>query len=346
MLMFIKVLALYIGTVIGAGFASGQEVLQFFISYGVDGIYGVIVVTICFAYLGMIIMYLATKFKSGSYQELLPYLIGPMYKIMDYLSLIMLLGGLGIMLAGSGAVLNQYLGVPNYIGIFAAVIITITVIFGGVERVLSANLILVPIKLVVVCLITILVISNQATMVPTQVVPAAKPLVASNWFWASILYVSYNMIVPLAALSSVGRLITPKIGVLAGLTGGIILGVITGLITIAGLSFYPEIAKYPVPMLYMAEAVAPVLRTVFALLIWMAILTTAIANAHGFASRIAPNDGKKYKLTGAGVCIAILPLTTLDFAQLVQKLYPMFGYAGLILLVSLVIMPIIRLIKK
>ncbi|MBM7855805.1 putative membrane protein YkvI [Desulfohalotomaculum tongense] len=345
-LMFLKVLTLYIGTVIGAGFASGQEVLQFFINYGTKGIWGVVVVTVCFSYLGMIIMYMATKFKSGSYQEILPFLMGPTSRIMDVLSLIMLVGGLGIMLAGSGAVINQYLGLPNYAGILAAAAVTIIVILGGVERVLAANLILVPIKLLVVCVIAIMAIANQTALIPAPVVPVTKPLVASHWLWASILYVSYNMVVPLAALSSVGRIVTPKIGILAGLTGGAVLGLTTGLITMAGLSYYPEITNYPVPMLYLAETIAPVLKTVFALLIWVAILTTAIADAHGFASRIAPGGGKLYKLVGTGICVAVLPLTKLDFAQLVQKLYPMFGYAGLILLAALLVIPVLRFSLK
>lgn len=346
-IMFAKVLTMYIGTVIGAGFASGQEVLQFFISYGGQGLWGVLVVTIFFAYLGMIVMYIATKFNSGCYQDILPYLMGPAAKLMDVLSLIMLVGGLGIMLAGSGAVVNQYFGLPNNIGVIAALIITVAVIWGGVERVLSANLILVPLKLLAVCLIAVLAISKQTSFMPSHVVPVSKQMVASNWLWASILYVSYNMVVPMAVLSSLGRIVHPAVGITAGVTGGVILGITIGLVTIAGLNFYPEITNYPVPMLFIAANITPLFKTAFAVLIWMAMLTTAIADTHGFASRIAPKGGKLYKIVGTGICFAVIPLTKLDFAQLIQKLYPAFGYGGLILLISLLIIPLVRLgIKK
>lgn len=42
----------YAGTVIGAGFASGQELLQFFASYGWFGLLGVCVATILFTVFG------------------------------------------------------------------------------------------------------------------------------------------------------------------------------------------------------------------------------------------------------------------------------------------------------
>ena len=39
----LKVVFVIIGTLIGAGFASGQEIYTFFFSYGINGIFGIIV---------------------------------------------------------------------------------------------------------------------------------------------------------------------------------------------------------------------------------------------------------------------------------------------------------------
>ena len=44
--------SVYVGTVIGAGFASGQEILQFFGKHGYKGILGVMVITVLFSLLG------------------------------------------------------------------------------------------------------------------------------------------------------------------------------------------------------------------------------------------------------------------------------------------------------
>ncbi len=43
-----KIAATYIGTIVGAGFASGQEVLQFFGVFGIKGLWGLLLATALF----------------------------------------------------------------------------------------------------------------------------------------------------------------------------------------------------------------------------------------------------------------------------------------------------------
>jgi uncharacterized membrane protein YkvI len=71
-----KVISAYIGAVIGAGFASGQEIMQFFILHGNSGLIGAGMAAALFAYLGGLVMYLAITMHSGSYKKLFCYLLG------------------------------------------------------------------------------------------------------------------------------------------------------------------------------------------------------------------------------------------------------------------------------
>lgn len=342
--LLIKLVATYIGAIIGAGFASGQEILQFFVLFGYQGLMGVLLSTALFAYLGGTVMYLSVRLRAGSYQELLSYLLGPWAsKFMDILSLFMLVGGLGVMLSGSGAVMREYMGMPEWLGICLGVGVVIYVILHGLNGLLTINVILVPLKLIGICLIAGLAIINQG--LPQEATLLNSKGIGGHWIWASFLYVSFNMIVPVAVLSSMGKTISAKTGIYAGALGGVGLGLAILMVTLAGLTFYPNVANYEVPMLYMASCVSNILRPVFAVLIWVAILTTAIANAHGFASRLAPEGGKRYNFFGIGACLVVLPLTYFDFSFLVKILYPLFGYAGLVLLVSLLIVPIVKLHK-
>ncbi|MEG6510397.1 hypothetical protein [Desulforamulus ruminis] len=339
--MVIRLVATYIGAVIGAGFASGQEILQFFILYGYKGLLGVLVATILFAYLGAKVLELSVRLKCSNYQELLAYLLGPWAgSFMDKLSLFMLIGGLGVMLSGSGAVLQEYMGLPRWIGIGLALVFVIAVIFNGLRGLLAVNVILVPVKLLAVAIIACLALAFKG--LPQNLPVLSGQGVGGHWLWASLLYVSFNMVVPLAVLSSMGRAVSKRVGIYAGLLGGLGLGVAVALVTLAGLAFYPEVAHYQVPMLYMASGVSSLLKPVFAILIWLAIMTTAIANAHGFASRLAPEGGRRYRVIGVLACFAVLPLTNIGFADLVKLLYPLFGYAGLLLLAALLVVPLFK----
>lgn len=343
--LFVKVTAAYIGAIIGAGFASGQEILQFFIMFSNYGLWGVVLATVMFSYLGALVMYLSARFRSTNYRHLLPYLLGKRAAVlMDWLSLIMLVGGLAVMLAGSGAVFEEHLGLPYWLGTALAATITCLVILGGLQGVLLANLVLVPVKIGAIALVCFLALTWHGTALQTLPVESTAK-VAGHWAWSSILYVSYNMIVPVAVLSSLGQTVSARIGVLSGIVGGLVLGATAALITMAGLAFYPEVTSYQVPLLFIASKLGHWLRLIMGVLIWLAILTTAIADAHGFASRLAPRQDGKYKLIGVGIVIAALPLAGLNFTKLVQVLYPLFGYAGLLLLGALIISPIYQRLK-
>ncbi|WP_066634161.1 YkvI family membrane protein [Desulfolucanica intricata] len=346
-ILLIKTTSLYIGAVIGAGFASGQEILQFFVSHGWLGIWGIVVATMLFSYLGALVLFLAVKYQTSGYQDLLPYVLGKFgFKILDVLSLLMLIGGLGVMFAGSGAIFSEHLGLSSKVGITAALCITVIVILGGLKRVLAANVILVPLKLLAVTVISILAIFNRCGVSYNVLEITYTNNFVSNWFLAGILYVSYNMIVSLAVLSTLGKNINTRIGIVSGIWGGLILGLSAGFIALAELSYYPEITEYEIPLLYIANQLGSKFHYGFGFLVWMAMITTAIANVHGFVSRFTVQNSKSYKTLGVIVCLFVLPLTVFNFGELVKIIYPLFGYAGLVILLALLVFPGYSLLKR
>lgn len=342
-----KVVTAYVGAVIGAGFASGQEIMQFFILHGSGGLKGVALATALFAYLGGLVMFLSITMRSTSYREILSFLLGPLAgKLMDVLNLIMLLGGLSVMMAGSAAVFGEQFGLPARAGVWVVAALTSLVILGGLEGVLTANVFLVPLKFLAVAVISLAALFGSGDSANS--LPAAQPGggVAGHWVLAGFLYVSYNMVVPVAVLSSLGRIVPLKLGVAGGVLGGLLLGLAVSLVALAGLAYLPEVASYQIPLLYLAGHLGVEFRRALGLLIWLAILTTAIADAHGIASRLAPEGGSRYRFFGIGACLLALPLSGFSFAGLVRLLYPLFGYAGLVLLAALLYVPIVTIFRK
>lgn len=336
-----KVVTAYIGAVIGAGFASGQEIMQFFILHGTSGLKGVALATALFAYLGGYVMFLCTSLKATSYKDILNLLLGPKVgRVMDILNLLMLLGGLSVMLSGSAAVFGEQFGLPARAGVLVVVTLTVLVILGGLNGVLTANVFLVPLKFLAVSIISLAALSLGGGPENQQPVGPAACGVAGHWAIAGFLYVSYNMVVPVAVLSSLGRSVPRKIGVAGGILGGLLLGTAVFLVTMAGLRHLPGASAYQIPLLYLAGRLGYGFRLALGLLIWLAILTTAIAQAHGFASRLAGGAQKPYRIFGIGACLLALPLSGFSFSVLVRFLYPLFGYAGLVLLIALLVAPI------
>jgi uncharacterized membrane protein YkvI len=342
-----KVVSLYIGGVIGAGFASGQEILQFFILHGANGLKGVALATALFVYLGGYVMFISTSLKTTGYMKLLTLLLGQRAgKIIDILNLCMLLGGLSVMLSGSAAVFGEQFGLPARAGALVVASLTALVILGGLDGVLTANVFLVPIKFLAVSLVSLAALYMGGGPAVLEPVMPASAGVAGHWALASFLYVSYNMVVPLAVLSSLGRTVPPKIGVAGGVLGGLLLGLSVCLVTLAGLRHTPEVSTYQIPLLYLAGSLGQGCRQAIGILIWLAILTTAIAQAHGLASRFSGGTLKTYRIFGIGACLLALPLSCFNFAALVRFLYPLFGCAGLVLLLALLLAPLTKFFRK
>jgi len=339
---------MYAGAVIGAGFASGQEVMQFFTVYGIKGLWGVIVATMLLAYLGASILFLSVKYGTGNYLLLINNLSAPwVAKIFDLLSMVMLLAGLSVMLSGSGAVFSEYLNIAAWPGVLFLLFTVGLVLTGGLAGVIRFNSVLVPVKIAAIIIISLLVLAMcKSGAPPVEGMRSSFFVSPGNWFVSGVLYVSYNMILVLAVLSTLGDRVTSRRAVAGGLVGGVVLGIAVGMLLLAQLKLYPTIANYKVPVLFMAGEIGDMLRIPVAILIWLAILTTAVANAHGLAARFAPPGSVKYKLVGVGCTLLALPLARLDFDRLVGTIYPIFGYAGLLMMFVLFISPLLPFIKR
>lgn len=337
---------LYAGTVVGAGFASGQEILRFFGVYGVAGVWGVAVAALLFAYLGAAVLTAAVRLRATSYRQVLNHLLGrPAAGVMDFLALVMLVAMTGVMLAGSGAVFQEQFGLPPLGGVLVLATLICAVIITGLSGLVAINAFLVPLKITLVtavCLAALLLGGGPDT--GGAGVAAGGGAGTGHWLLAAVLYVSYNLVAPVAVLSSLGCHLSPEQAVLGGAAGGLLLGAAAGVVTLAVVVFYPALALCQLPILFLAGLLHPAAQLLIAAVVWVAIFTTAIANAHGFASRIGLPGSRRYRLAGIGLTLAVVPLALADFATLIRVLYPLFGYGGLILVAALLWRPLGRVL--
>ncbi|PKM87374.1 MAG: hypothetical protein CVU87_09755, partial [Firmicutes bacterium HGW-Firmicutes-12] len=110
-----KVAATYIGTVVGAGFASGQEVLQYFGYFGYGGILGLVIAGILFYYFGKQILILGKKLKAESHVPIIYYAGGKRIgKLLDYIITFFLFGAVTTMAAGAGAIFQEQFNLPVF----------------------------------------------------------------------------------------------------------------------------------------------------------------------------------------------------------------------------------------
>jgi len=333
-----KIAATYVGTVVGAGFASGQELLQFFVSYGSAGFIGTAITGLLFAWLGSQLLTLGSRLRATGYHEIIYYLCGVRIgRALDNLIAFFLFGGLVIMLAGVGTVFRDFLDLPYNTGL--AVIsgaIFITVLF-GVKGIASANLIVTPFLVVFTIMIGLNSFEYHGldhSLLTFEPQPMLQP--APHWLLASLLYVSYNLVLGATVLGPLGAQIgSARVRALGGLIGGLILAVLAAFISVVIALHYPDVLHYEVPMLYVSSIQQSWSHYAYALTVLKAMYSTALASLFGCATKMEHATGLTFRLSILVVMAASLICSQFGFASLIGMLYPIFGYVSLYFVIKL-----------
>ena len=327
----LQVAATYIGAVMGAGFASGQEIQQFFINFERKGLWGILVSALLFAFLGWVMLDLQKRWKVNSYTEFFARLFGKYWgnKIDIFISLLLFIG-MTTMMAGAGAIFREYLEMSSWLGIFlTAFVIALALWFKG-EGVLWINTFLIPLKFIFCLGLALWAIIMATGTKGIEVGVATNPLI-QNWFLSGILYVSFNLTLAMVVFSSLGKEIQNLEGKIGAVFGGLALGLFAFVIGLALLRF-PEFKDFEIPMVAVAGKLGTWPAFFYVLVLWLAMVTAAIGNGFSLVRHLE----KKLKINYQRGTIALLaltvPLAGIKFSFIVKSIYPIFGYLGLIFL--------------
>lgn len=324
----------YIGTVVGAGFASGQEIYQFFGKFGSIAFVGVLFSVALFAFMGYRLMDLGRRLEATSYRELTVYLFGPVIsKVVDWVLLVMLFGLTVAMLAGAGELFHERLGLNFQAGALVTIGVTFVTILGGTRGLLRANTLIVPMMIGFVFFAGVHTWLHR----PAPPVDFAAPANSLVPILSAIVYAGLNVGLSVGVLVPLGREINDKQilrrGALLGAAG---LGTMLVVILYVLLAYSPTALTYQLPMAYIAAKIGPVVQWMFILVLWGEIYSTLVGNVYSILVSF-PSSRTLQRATRAG-CLLLLALflSHIGFSNIVGIGYPIFGWVSLLLLVALI----------
>ncbi len=309
----------FAGAVIGAGFATGREVVDFFTRFGRGGLGGVLLATLLFTWVGVVILQVTLSHPVYSYADLLRVLLPWKWLVflMDQVFMVTLLAGVGVMTAAGATVLGGW--GPGYpLGCLGFLALSALLLRTGGKGFLRANCWLVPgmaLLIAALCLV--------------QIAVPALGMAARGPFSSALLYVSFNTAIAGVALSTLKEQLDRKTALLGGGLGGLMVGLL--LLLIYGAT--RGLAAGEIPLLSLAQVWLGKWQWLYALVLLAAVLTTALANIHGLASRMA--DGLGYWPTVFGTSVLGFAIAQGGFARLVRVLYPLLGLGNVVLLAGL-----------
>lgn len=329
----------FIGVIVGAGFASGQELLQFFTSFGALGIVGTVVATVLFAFLGMNLSQLGSRFQTTSHQHVIYHICGKYLGIVvDVIITFFLFGVTVVMFSGAGAIFEQQFGISSFVGSIFMAGLTIASVMLNVKKVIILISTVTPFLLLLVIAITVHSLLNyDISSTELQAAGATGNQGASHWLVAALLYVSYNIAAGAAMLTVMGGTVKDeKVAAWGGIIGGVGLGILILLINISMLTQLKEIAAVPMPMLFIANNISPTMGAIMSVILLGMIYNTAVGMLYAFSARLVKPETARFKGSVVLFGAAAFGASFVGFITLVGTVYPVMGYLGFTLIAAII----------
>ena len=333
----IKVVFVIIGTFIGAGFASGQEIYLFFFSYGINGIIGILISSILMGYVISKTLKIIKQNNVHNYKEFLDIIIykkitknnknSSIAKLINLVVNTFTLVTFFIMIAGFGTYFAQEFGINQIVGSFVLATITYIILNTSVKGVVKANGIIVPILIILVGIIGILNLKNLPLL---QIKNYMIPNNNIGYILQAILYASYNSILLIPVLITLNKYIknNKQINKISIFSSGII-AIMSTLIFLLLTKVDVDIEKLEMPAVYVVSNMFYILKYFYGFVILGSIFTTAISLGISFVQNTSKNE-KSYSHIVLIMCITSVVVSKIGFSNLVNLLYPVFGYLGLL----------------
>ena len=334
----LEVATVFTGSFLGAGFLSGQELLQFFGVFGGYGIAGMVLAIAAFVFFSLLVLSIARKtgrmeFDRVILQPELPWL----RTFLSGVFLFFLFDVMVAMIAGAGALLEQTSGLPAVAGNGLVAMLVLAVALTGAAGMLASFNIVVPL-LVAAALAIALAAPFRLPMEPVEALPFSdgNPLLG-NWLCSALSFISYNMMAAVSILVPLSAGMEERT-VRRGLTlGTALLTLIFTAILLPMILFRSVVGAVELPMLELADRVAPVLGVIYAILLLAGMFTAALSSLFAITSRLQLWAGGRLATRRVTVLLCVLSFlgSIFGFKNVVSFVYPICGYIGLLALAGI-----------
>lgn len=327
-----KVAFLYMATIIGAGFASGQEIIQFFSMYYAGGFFGIVLAGLLFSIVGYVVLNKVFSERISSYDEFLFPMTGyTLGKIMEIIVILFMACIMCVMIAGLGNVLSELSGLEYRYCVAISALATLIAIMTNIRGIVTLSSFLSPILIAGIIFIGFYILASKDTSVFN--IYGKVKMLTDNWVFSAILYVSYNTILSTVLMTRMlPYLKSNRVSKWGGILGGGMLCITALILNSALYFFYPHSIVSEIPVLGIIQHNSRLLADIYSVILILAMFTSAVTSGYCLSERLSAKLKVNYKLIAAVFCAVVIPASSLGFSSLIATLYPIFGYLGLFLL--------------
>lgn len=271
--------------VIGGGYATGRELVEFFFDGGpLSGLIGLLVTMVIWSCVCVLTFVLAWVTRSYDYKAFFKTLLGPFWIVFEaaYVALILLV--LSVFAASAGEICRSLFGWPLIAGtaILMAGIATVSA-YGNT----AVELLFKYVTVFLYAVYAVFFVLMMTEFGDRSIASLAMPVHGSAWLSGGIKYAGYNLIGAVVILPVLRHLVTRRDAVVAGLLCGPLAAAPAILFFLCLIAFYPAVGDVPIPSGFLLDRLdLPVFQIVFQLMVLSALLESGTGLVHALSERV------------------------------------------------------------
>lgn len=335
-----------IAFLIGSGFATGQEIMQYFATYGYWGGATVLLVLILLIFVSLYLVEMGFKHQFEPDNEIYQYMFGKRIgRVMDIYVTFFIYLSFVVMVAGAQATGQEQYGFTGYTFVIVFTLIVALSVFFGLDRLVDIIGNIGPVIIVLTLLVAFWSIGLNAGKIPgamdrMMALNEAGLLqrASSNWFFSALSYIGFVTWWLIAFLVNIGKneknIKDAKQGVL---WGSIVFALATIVVSFAIFINLDVLYDSQIPTLALAREIAPWLAKLYSITVILGIYTTAVSLLWTVVARFFEEGTRSYKIACLVLSLGGLAIGTLfDFDVLVNNIYVINGYLGVIFILFVI----------
>lgn len=319
-----------IGTFVGAGFASGKEIFNFFTIFNLYSFVSIFVFSLLLFFLIFKCINIKKNNNLNSYSDFLLYL-EKKYKYFNskfflFIINIFLASSFYIMIIALAALFNYQFNIEKYIVVFISIFICFNIFYNkNIDFIYIINRILMPILILFMLLLCYFNINIDNIFSVSLTTNNYSILYAIT---TGLIYFSYNslLLIPIVFDLKINynkSNISFKISFIYSL----IIFILIFFINLLLLCFYSSIYNIELPILYICNNSLKIFLYFYFFIVLSAIFTTMISSGYTFVNNFKE---KNYTLKLLIFLLFSFIFCFFSFSDLINFFYPIFGIIGFI----------------
>ena len=321
----------FAGCFLGAGYVSGQELWQYFGAFGARGLLGLVLAVALLGGTGVLLLRLSARTGIETMDALIVRADIPWLRtVVGVLTAALLFGVVCIMAAGIGALGEQMLGLPVWLGAAIACVLIAAAAYFGLGGMVSVFTVAVPCMIVAALVIAGIRLHRTGLTAAAFAAGDTNPMLG-NWATSAVNYAAYNFFATVGILAPLTRHLKKPGTAVWGTVLGCVLLLAVALGVLAALAVSPESVGAQLPMLDLACRLGTA-GVVYAVLLFLGMFGTSVSS---LVAVLTYAGQKSARLAGHRMAL-LLVLTAAAFAgslfgfgDLIGTVYPVYGYLGM-----------------